>query len=57
MTFKLRWASTFCGCSEDYHSIEVNSLEQLEELQEQNDYPLIIDFKEKTILIYDDYIE
>jgi len=36
---------------------EINTLEDLEKLQEEYDNELIVNFKEKSILIYDGYIE
>lgn len=37
--------------------VSVDSLEDLEEIQKLADSSLIIDFSQKSIMIYDDYIE
>lgn len=36
---------------------EINTLEELERFQKENHAPLIVDFREQTIEIYDDYRE
>ena len=36
---------------------EINTLEELERFQKENHAPLIVDFRERTIEIYDDYRE
>lgn len=39
------------------YSIDINSIDDLKEIQKEAGHELIIDFKCGTILIYDDYIE
>lgn len=56
MKFQVEIASDW-NWDEKEHTIIINSLEELEALQEKYDHQLIIDFKKKFILVYDDYIE
>lgn len=53
MKFRLNKASNWRQNKE----IEVVSLEDLQKIQEQYGRELIIDFSDKTIVIYDSYIE
>ena len=53
MTFKLEKASDW-----DFKRlIEITSLKDLQKIQEQYGYELIINFSKETIKIYDAYIE
>ena len=57
MKFKMCYASTWTGCSQDGFEVEVNTLEDLQKIQEDAGDELIVDFKRKRIMVYDDYIE
>lgn len=56
MTFNYNYASNFYTHNKD-KQISFNSLEELEKWALQFEEQLIIDFRSKTIIIYDDYIE
>lgn len=54
MKFTVVLASTY----EVMEEIHIGTMEELKELYQQyNEFKLIVDFKEKTIIIYNDYIE
>ena len=57
MKFKMCYASTWTGHSEDGFEVEVNSIEDFKKIQEEAGDVLIINFKENRIMVYDDYIE
>lgn len=54
MKFTVVLASTY----EVMEEIHIDTMEELKELYQQyNEFELIVDFKEMTIAIYNDYIE
>lgn len=56
MKFKVNKASGFLG--DDYEvEVEVSSLLDLQKIQDEHGHELIVDFHDKTIMIYDDFLE
>lgn len=53
MKFTLKKASVYRYSEE----ITINTLEDLEAIQKRAGYELIVNFEERTIWIYDDYME
>lgn len=56
MKFRIEFASDW-NWDEKERTVTINSLKELEALQKKYGHALIVDFEEKTILVYDDYIE
>lgn len=54
MKFKIVFASNL---SLDSLEEDINTLNNLQELQETYGYPMVIDFNNYSIIIYDDYLE
>ena len=52
MQYTLRKASDYQNAT----TIEIETLQDLQALQEQYGHELIVDFDEKDIVIYDDYL-
>ncbi len=56
MKFNLIFASTIMS-SDKGVEIEINTLEDMEKLSQKYNEQLIVDFKEKDIVVYDSYWE
>jgi len=58
MKFILQRASTLPQLETDKtETIEIRSLKDLKNLQKEEGYPVIVDFDEKKVIVYDDNLE
>lgn len=58
MKFILKRASTLPLLETDKtETVEIRSLKDLENLQKEEGYPVIVDFSEKEVIVYDGNLE